>query len=934
MILFARRLVLTVSIATGVVWLGAGIASADARSELEAAQRDYALARDAEKLASEALDRAEDTLKAAVARVTAVADAQLAALGALQQRRTAAERAVMALLERRAEVELEVARARDEAGEARRAYDQARPIYLLIGRTQQLSDYPEWKAIERRASETSRALAGIVAATQPRLAAIDQEIEVAKLRVLAIDREFGRPVAGPDDAAMRGWIEAARAVGLARGKHAEARRILTAAFDIYLSKLAPARPAYLESVEVEIGILTAYSGVWRRKKESSDEDAARIADLRSVRDDLAATINERDHQAEEWREERLAIAESMHATTLRYVAAEERRVDAQLKKIGFAALAEIGGTIVEVALTGGAATVLRKASEVTEQKVAEMAAQKLLRQAAPLTDEATEAAARLARRSEAAFARQVRSAYAEAERLAVEAAARRVQRTGEALDAATIDARRQLQRALKGLVDSDPALRAEAQRLARRLLGEQAVIVLDPIVQAAAGKTGGGAIADLLHGGGAGSDPVQRLAADSPAAAANDAVADVKSVVMGDLYEQGIARGISYAVEVAPDAARAGLKAARDAAAANASRWRQVASGSKEFLKGGVKWSNFKEAMKGSARGNLVGLATTSAKALVVAYYGSEEQAAAELAFTLYARLTVEQKQLNRLREAGNALAMELNEARRLRAELDTYLALLGSPRELEIRDDLDAGRSRADVVVLLRLSTPVDRAPKATLAGVALDLAPQGGEGGQAALWKATVRRDALPADDRALQLEVALAPETKPFALLDSNPATPARPDPRAQPAAVSTDIKWIGLDPGSDRHHRIVLGDPWTGIWTRGATRIRITRDRDYLTGVIESLAEASKTERGFAVGDEVLRGDIRSDRTASLQMLARYDRQWTGKCPARAEGYWSRGRYSLDPAGVLTGDWEDRQLGADCVVAETVNRTDTLRRENGK
>ena len=71
MILFARRLVLTVSIATGVVWLGAGIASADARSELEAAQRDYALARDAEKLASEALDRAEDTLKAAVAHAMA-----------------------------------------------------------------------------------------------------------------------------------------------------------------------------------------------------------------------------------------------------------------------------------------------------------------------------------------------------------------------------------------------------------------------------------------------------------------------------------------------------------------------------------------------------------------------------------------------------------------------------------------------------------------------------------------------------------------------------------------------------------------------------------------------------------------------------------------------------------------------------------------------
>ncbi|MGE3906361.1 MAG: hypothetical protein AB7F36_10435, partial [Reyranellaceae bacterium] len=626
------------SAAVLAAWLAVGLAmvpgqsQADARTELVAAQRAYVAAREAEQAAAGAADRAQEAQEAAVARVTAAADAELRALAALQERKAAAERAVMALLERRAEIQLEVARVRDEAGEARRAYDQARPIYLLIARTQQLSDYPEWKAIERRASDTIREAERVRVAAQPRLAVIDQEIETAKQKVLAIDGQFARPVTGPDDAAMRSWLEAAVAVGAARRRLSEAQRNLTAAFDLYLSKLAPARPAYLESVKAEVGILTPYSGVWRRKKESSDEDAARIADLRAVRDDLADTINERDRQAEEWRQQRLAIAESMHATTLRYVAAEERRFDAQFKKIGFAALAEICGTIVEVALTGGAATVLRKASEVTEQKVAEMAAQKLLRQSAPLTDEAAEAAARLARRSEEAFVRQVRSAYAEAERLAVEAAARRVQRTGEALDVATIDARRQLQKALKGLVDTDPALRAEAQRLARRLLGEQAVIVLDPIVQAAAGKHGGGAIADLLHGGGAGSDPIQRLAADSPAAAANDAVADVKSVVMGDLYEQGIARGISYAVDVAPDAARAGLKAARDAAAANASRWRQVASGSKEFLKGGVKWANFKDAMKGSARGNLVGLATTSAKALVVAYYGAEEQAAAELA--------------------------------------------------------------------------------------------------------------------------------------------------------------------------------------------------------------------------------------------------------------------------------------------------------------
>ena len=34
------------------------------------------------------------------------------------------------------------------------------------------------------------------------------------------------------------------------------------------------------------------------------------------------------------------------------------------------------------------------------------------------------------------------------------------------------------------------------------------------------------------------------------------------------------------------------------------------------------------------------------------------------------------------------------------------------------------------------------------------------------------------------------------------------------------------------------------------------------------------------------------------------------------------------------GAVAGDWEDRQLGADCKVAETVTQRDTLRREAAK
>ncbi len=921
----ALALILAVAPAVGV--------QADQQSELLAAQQNYAAARAAEKAAGEKSEQAEQALSAAVARITEAAVAELARVDGIERRRQAAQRELMALLERRAEIDLDVARVRDLAAEAARAYDQALPVYLLIGRTQQLADYPEWKAIERRASETARAAQQARDNARPGLEAVDREIAEKQRQILAIEAEFAAPLAGPGDAAMRGWLEAGIVAGRTRRDLADAQQALAEAFDRYVAKLEPARPPFLEAVSADVGLRTIYRGVWRTKRETEQGMAARIAELRAARDELDASIFEREREADRLRQQRLEIAEGMHAAALRYVDAEERRVDAQIKKIAFTALAEIGGTIVEAALTGGAATALRKAAEATEEKVAEMAAQKLLRSSAPLTEEASEAAARLARRSEEAFARQVRSAYAEAERLAVEAAAARVQRTGEALDVATIDARRHLAQALKGLADSDPAIRAEAQRLAIRLFGEKAVIVLEPLAQAGLGKPGGGVLADLLHSQGPGGDPVARLSADDAVAGSSNVAADVTSVVMGDLYEQGIARGVSYAISVAPDAARAGVTAMREAAVANASRWRQIASGSREFIKGGVNWGNFKDAMQGTARANLIGLATTSAKALITAYYSAEESAAGRLAFELYARMTVDQELFNKLREGGQVLDDDLREARRVRAEIATYLALLGGPRELDITDDSDGIDPDGDIAILLRFSVPIDRAPRGSLAGVALTFKAEGGGSEGAALWRAVLPRRQVPADAPSAQLVVGLADGTLPFARLDADPATPARPDPRAPPTAVGSaiELKWIDLDAGDDRHHKIVLRDPWSGIWTRGATRLRLTRQDSYLTGVVETAGEPGRSERGFAAGERVMRGTVGADRIAYLELLARYDAAWRQKCPAAAQGYWSPGRYTLDPAGVLAGEWEDRQLDESCAVAETVKRQDTLRRE---
>ncbi len=897
-------------VAAAVALLLAAPAQADHVAELATAEKNYRSALAAERTAKEKAD----TALAAVTKARTDAEAPNARWDRARAAIDQARRELLALLEERAQSQIKVAEVADRARAARRVYDDARPIYEVRGRTERLADIPEWKAIEKRAADTNTEFQRVSREEQPRQQGIDRRIDAkqaeARRLVEAADAVVTMAVADPAGA----WLAAALQADLARKAHLDAQATVVRTFDAYAARLGTTRPPFLEAVSASVGNQPLYDGVWRRDPTVENPNETRRSDIRAVLNPLASSIQQREAEREEMHRERLAISGPLHSMSIAIAAAEKRAADANYDKIFYTALAEAAGTLVEAVVTGGVSVGIRaaeKAAEVAIEKAAEKALARRAGQAIAAGEaEAVASMRRLAMQSTRALSEDAARFAKELEELAVEAATRRAMRTGEALTTATAGARREVQQALRSMRSADPAVREEATLQAISLFGTKVREAVTAVGIAHESKTGSAALASLLDSG--------------------SSARDMGGVVLGDVIEQGMARGTTYALAVAPAATGAGIDAVRAAAAANASNWQAVRSGSVAFLRGGVKLKEFKEAAIGSARGNLVTVGTTLVKTAITKYFADQQYAAANLAAELSMRWDIEYAILAKLLDGDRALAGPLNEARELQAELRTYLALVEGPRKLEPTDGETDVAPDATIALTLRFSTEV-ATPTATLSGVALELKPSGAPASAAAVWTASIARRSLPADAASAQLVVSLAASAE--MPLDADPATPARPDPRVplRTEGGRAVVSWLQLDGGNDSHHTLLLRDPWRGLWARGASRIRIEREGAALTGRLEVAGEPGRSERGFEQGTVVLRGMVSNHRQAQLDLLARYDGEWRQRCSGAAPGYWARGDYTLDAASVrLTGTWEDRQLDDSCRVVEAVQQRDTLER----
>ena len=886
-----------------VALLIAAPAGADRVADLAVVEKLY---RDA--LAAERTAKAQaDAALAALAK--ARADAQAAAQALDSRGREAVEQAkreLLALLEERAQSQMKVAEVADRAAAARRVYDDARPIYEVRGRTERLADIPEWKAIERHASDTSAEFQRLSREEQPKQKDIDRRIDAkaAEIKRLA---DAAVPLAPADPTGA--WLAAAARADLARHAHAEAQAALVRAFDDYAARLGTTRPPFLEAVSASVGNRPLYDGVWRRDNTVEDANQTRRRDIRATLDTLSRTIFDRETEREQGRRERLEIAGLLNSLSIAIADAEKRANDANFDKILYAAIAEAAGTFVEAVVTGGVSVAIKAAEQVAESAVEKAVARRVGRGAVAVENQATAQMQRLARQSAHALSEDGARFAVQLEEIAVAAATRRVRLTGEVLDVALVDARRQIQQALRSLRSTDPVVREAAIRKAQAVFGAEVLEPIKAVLIAGESKYGGNVAAGALVPGGS-------------------VESDTVNVVLGDGIEQVIARGTTYAIAVVPSAGRAGIDAVREAAAANASNWGRMKDGSVAFLRGGVKFKEFKEAFGGTAKGNLVSAATTAVKAIITRHFAEQQYLWATTAAEMTFKWELEFKILQKKLEADVVLAGQLHEARQLQAELRTYLALVEGPRKLAPTDGETDVAPDATIDLLLRFSTEV-ATPTATLGGVALTLQPSGGPA--SALWKASIARRSLPADAASAQLAVSLAATAE--MPLDTDPATPARPDPRVpiRNEGGHAVVAWLQLEGGSDSHHTILLRDPWRGLWARGASRIRIEREGGALTGRLEVAGEPARSQRGFEQGAVVLRGMVSGHRQAQLELLARYETEWRQRCSDASGGYWAKGDYTLDAAaGRLSGAWEDRQLDESCKVAESVQQRDTLER----
>ena len=884
-------------------------AHADRAGDLVAAEQAYRDARAAEKAAKDTLAQAMAGVERARSEAAAAAQEQNARWDRALQAIETAKGEALALLEERAVHQVAVASARDTAREARRIYDDAVPVYQIRGRSAFLADLPEWKAIERRAADTNAELQRIVRERQPQLDEVDRRLadKRAELRRLQDAADEAARLAPADPAGA--WFRAAQTADEARRAAREAEQALTRAFDAYATRLGTVRPPFLEAVSATVGNRPLYDGVWRPDRSVDDPNEQRRRDIRAALAELDPSIYERENERENLHRQRIELAQHLHPISLAIVRAEGRAADAEFDKILYTAIAEAAGTVVETAVTGGVGPALRAAETVAEKAVEDAAAKRLAGQAArAMEPEAAVAMRRLVQAGESQMASEGARLYQELEHLAHQAAVRHARQTGEALEIATLDAKRRLARALRDLQSADPAVRYEAMRAAQQAFGEKATEVANALVQASGGKFGSNNVANALLEGGS-------------------ATRDVASVVLGDTIEQGIARGTAYAFATGPTAVRAAIEAARG----NAGRWQQVRAGTAAFVRGSGDLRKFKEAFGGNFRGNVVAVGTTVVKAAITKHFADRQYFWAQEAGRLHWEWTTQYELMKLLLEGDRVIAGELNEAYELQAALRAYLALLDAPRRLEPTDGDAEVKDDSAIEIQLRFSTELAAPPTATLGGAMLRLQATGGAG-PAAVWKASVARRDLPGDAATAALTVSLPEAASPGIPFDSAPATPARPDPRAGMRVENgrAVVAWQGLESGEDRHHTIPLRDPWSGLWARGESRIRIVRQGVSLTGRLEKAGEPGKSERGFAAGSVVLRGSVSNHRQAQLQWLARYDREWRQRCPSATAEYWANGVYTLNPAGRLAGTWDDRQLDEACKVAETVNQTDALTR----
>lgn len=296
---------------------------------------------------------------------------------------------------------------------------------------------------------------------------------------------------------------------------------------------------------------------------------------------------------------------------------------------------------------------------------------------------------------------------------------------------------------------------------------------------------------------------------------------DATKVLLADGAEQLLARVAKVGVATISYKGVAGLAAA---SAENLTAWQAVRSGAVNFYGAKTPVENLKGAFKGERAGNILGLCITAAKTVAAAYYGVQLGAAEQRFVEANSRFDFAYHWYYVVLNVDRILVDKMNDMQSRRLQALAYGLMSAGPRSLAVLTNEGNSDPTETLSFMLHFSRPLDQPPQVRIAGLVLDMKPQGAaDRGGWAHWEGQLPARKLPDSLNEGVLEVSLPDGSKPYAALDSNPASPARfvvPEALDQP--LPDREEWTDYERGPDRNHRIAFhpSRPQTVPW-RGAS-----------------------------------------------------------------------------------------------------------------
>ncbi len=285
---------------------------------------------------------------------------------------------------------------------------------------------------------------------------------------------------------------------------------------------------------------------------------------------------------------------------------------------------------------------------------------------------------------------------------------------------------------------------------------------------------------------------------------------DAAKIVASDAAEQVIGRVAKGGVIILNHRL---VEGAVKASAGNLTKWQAVRSGASGFFAAKVPVDRLKDGLLGSKSANLLGLGITAAKAIVAAYFGYRLENAEERYINNVALFDLAYHDYYVALLAEQIVQKEARLAEEFYYQLLSYRLLATGPRQLVVLANGGDNDPTETLTFALHFSQPLDRPPQARIAGLVLDMKPQGAaDRGRWAHWEAQLPARKLPDGADEGVLEVSLADGSTPYAALDGNPVTPTRfviPDALDQP--LPDREEWSDYERGPDRNHRIAFRPP---------------------------------------------------------------------------------------------------------------------------